>query len=578
MFQYHVTSTSTLPQVETPQPVVPMDSNLLERVNHIQKLKHEMTLEEGDLLEKAMGSRDPDVILKAQAMWDDISQRQAGGTKATIFDPNEWSLGIGYKTKRYFLDDNLLRRMAATPIVSAVIGTRQTQISAFSSPQSSKYDTSFVIRKKKEYYTQEEPKLSKQDKEKIKYITDFLLNCGDQANSWQGDNFDTFLRKITEDSLTMDKAAFEIGRDRKGDPYTFKAVDGATIKLANSYDDDQFEQSSASGTKDKKFGYYPSYVQVIDGAIKAEFYPWELCFGTRNTSTDINKNGYGTSEIERLITIITGMLNADTYNNKFFSQGSNPKGILKVSPGVNRNRIAEFRQQWQAMVTGLNGAWRIPMIESDKMEFQDLQKNNTDMQFGAWQEYLIKVVCAVFKIAPEEIGFKLGNSSGSGEGMGSEGNDSKIKYSRDKGLKPLLKSIEFWINKWIVNAIDQDFEFKFSGIDIDSEKDELEMDVKRGQSYMGWKELRRKAGLKEDLEEGDAILNSVWAQMENAKMYQEQSMQSTDTVNQDSSQWDSIDQEQQPAESNVAKSLLQNIGLHQYADNPMMQEAMAMLM
>ena len=43
-------------------------------------------------------------------------------------------------------------------------------------------------------------------------------------------------------------------------------------------------------------------------------------------------------------------------------------------------------------------------------------------------------------------------------------NEARLKYSRDKGLKPLLKRIEFWINMWIVSQLEKDYELRFVGI------------------------------------------------------------------------------------------------------------------
>ena len=374
----------------------------------------------------------------------------------------------------------------------------------------------------------------------------------------------------------MDQACFEVVEDRKGDPVEYLAVDSGTIYIADSYDDDRDDKNFSDKKKIK--GYYPSYVQVIEQQIVAEYYPWQLCFGVRNESTDINMNGYGNSEIEQLIKIITWMLYSDTYNGKFFSQGSSPKGIIKIAPGANRNRLAEFRQSWQSMVAGVDNAWKIPVMESDSMDWVDLQSKNTDMQFAQWQEYLIKVACAIFKIAPEEVGFNLGNAGGGSSMFGSD-SKTRLEYSRDKGLKPLLKSIESWINKYLVSRLSDDFEFVFVGVDADSEEKQVELLNKKVQNGMGYREWRRAMNLPEDLEKGDFPLNAQYIQristQEQSAMFGGQSQDNTQEA--EGNVWDTLDFEDPDQNSeDFVKATINNLPLGM-KENPMLADALQML-
>lgn len=538
------------------------DDHISGRLDEIRRQKSQLLAEEGELIHKGLHSYDPDVLMKAHSAWHDVQEKSSITGKSILLDPNEWNDSQGYKRKPINITGTVLRRMARTPIIRAIISTRQTQISAFSKPQPNRYDTGFIIRKKKKFFSDEEIELTKADKKRIQELTEFILNCGSESSTWYGDNFDGFLRKLVEECYINDAGTFEVVRNKKGEPVKFFAVDGATIRIADTFDDD--EDNSDSGRKEER-GYYPSYVQVIDGTIRAEYYPWELCYGARNASSDINTNGYGRSELEDLVSVITWMLYGDAYNGNFFSQGASPKGMLKVSGNVNRNRLSQFRQQWMAMVAGVENAWKVPVIESDKMEWIDLQKSNTDMQFSKWQEYLIKIACAVFKISPEEIGFNLGNASGGGS-LFESNNEARLKYSKDKGLRPLLKAIEFWINKWIINPLDDEYEFSFVGIDAETEEKEVELDIKKVSNFMGYKEIRRKYNLPDDIEEGDFILNPQYIQMIQAQQFAGESQESTEAVDEGGGDdiWDSLDQE----DGDVEKSEITDI---------FMQDAIGML-
>jgi len=244
----------------------------------------------------------------------------------------------------------------------------------------------------------------------------------------------------------------------------------------------------------------------------AEFYPWELCFGIRNPTTNIYTAGYGQSELEDLIQIVTAVLWADQYNMNFFKIGSAPKGILKVMGNVNPNSIAEFRQKWTQMVSGAQNAHRVPIIESDKMEWVDLQMNNRDMEFAQFHEYLRTSICALYKISPEELGYKSMNGGSSGNNTTFEsGQEAKLEYSKDKGLRPQLKFTESKINKMLINRLDDEFEFKFVGLDEDTAAAELDANIKKVSNFMTVNEIREIMGLKK-LDNGDYVASSMYFQ------------------------------------------------------------------
>ena len=496
-------------------------TDFLEKMNDVQKQQSLAAVKEQLLLEEAMISKDPETIMKAQKYLKDIEERKNYEMKSYTTDPLAFSQSFGYKDRAIQLSFNTLRRMGRTPIIRSIITTRVDQVAAFSQPQENRNSVGFVIRKKRRFGANDIPKEpTKQELTIIDKAIETLLNCGDNGNNWHGDNFDSFLRKTVRDSLELDQMTYEIIRTRKGDPVEFIAVDAATFRLADSYDDNDYEKTmnryspimtGVSYNKSEPInGYYPSYVQVYENRTIADFYPWELCFGIRNHSTNIYANGYGQSELEDLINIVTYLLYSDSYNGRFFSQGSAPKGILKVSGGINSQKLAEFRQQWQATVAGVMNSHKTPIIDAEKMEWVDLQKGNRDMEYTKWQEYLIKLGCAMYKMDPSEIGFPM--SSSGAPAMFESNNESRLKYSKDKGLKPLLKFIQFNINKYWTTPKFPGYEFAFVGIDSEGEEKELEMDIKKGGLFMTLKELRRKYNLSEKIDDDDVLLNSIWQQ------------------------------------------------------------------
>lgn len=478
-------------------------------------------------LEKALRSESPDDMVRASQVLQQIQPKVDQNTKSFFIDPLEFNSNLGYKDKPFSLTYTTLKRMSKTPIINSIIKTRKNQVADFAEPQENKYSTGFVIRKKPKGGV--EQKMDNKDKKIAFAITDFILKGGN-TSQWGYDDFDTFIRKIVEDSLVYDQMTFECVRNRRGQLESFIATDAATFRMADSffdkdYDNVFFQRHGANVWKDrsdfgpKVHGYYPAYVQVYQNMKVNEFYPWELCFGIRNPSTSIWANGYGCSELEELINVVTSMLWSDEYNRRFFSQGSAPKGFFRVRGTNNEAALQQFKQQWQSMITGVMQSWKTPVIEAD-VDWIDLQKNNRDMEYSSWIEYLIKIACAVYSIDPSEIGWDISRSNGNG-GLFEGSQEQRLKHSKDKGLYPLLKFLQRKLNKYIVEQINPDYELVFVGLNGLTIEEELKMDIDKVNSFMTVNEAREKYEMK-PLEGGDAPNNSAFLQNKNAEAMAQQ--------------------------------------------------------
>lgn len=481
-------------------------------------------------LEKALRSESPDDMVRASQVIQRIQPKIDQNNKSFLIDPLEFNANLGYKDKPFSLTYTTLKRMSKAPIINSIIKTRKNQVADFAEPQENKYSTGFVIRKKSKGGV--EQKMDNKDKKIAFAISEFLMKGGN-ANQWGCDDFDTFIRKIVEDSLVYDQMTFECIRNRRGQLESFIATDASTFRISDSYfdkdyDNSFFQRQGANVWKErndfgkKVNGYYPAYVQVYQNTKVNEFYPWELCFGVRNPSTSIWSNGYGCSELEELINTVTSMLWSDEYNRRFFSQGSAPKGFFRVKGSNNEAALQQFKQQWQSMITGVMQSWKTPVIEAD-VDWIDLQKNNRDMEYSAWVEYLIKTACAVYSIDPSEIGWDISRSNGSG-GLFEGSPEQRLKHSKDKGLYPLLKFIQRKLNKYVIEQINPDYELVFAGLNGLTIEEELKMDIDKVNSFMTVNEVREKYEMK-PLDGGDAPNNSIFLQNKSAEMQQEQQAQ-----------------------------------------------------
>lgn len=511
----------------------------LDEILHKERL---LEVEKGQAISNAFASKNVVDILKAQDYIKTIEKREDINIKSFIIDPLRQASSFGYQEKPYSLSFDMLRAMGKTHIVKSIIATRKTQVLKYCEPQKDKYSTGFVVDKRNKWRASVKDKqLTKEDEKTIEYITNFILNCGTTQNFWHGDTFESFTSKLISDSLELDQACFEVVRDKAGRPIEFFSTDAATYRIADVSSNKEIDKDNEVN------GYKPAFVQVYQGRPVAEFYPWELGFGIRNPSTDIRVNGYGKSELEDMIAIITSLLNSDAYNANFFKVGSAPQGIIRYSGNINQNTVDDFRQQWQAQMAGVNNAHKTPIINADKMDYISTHVPNKDMEFSKFQEFLIKIGCAQYLIDPSEIGFSMNGASDSSKGMGGDNTKEKLDYSKDKGLKPLLKSLQYWLNKYIVWQIDPEFELRFTGIDDEEDKNqELDADIKLVSNLMTLDEVRAKRNLDAMPNgAGEVILNPAFLQAKG--MQQQGDQENSDYIDQQ--------QEQNPFKKSLSEDI-----------------------
>jgi hypothetical protein len=470
-----------------------------------------------DVLAKAQGDEDDDGAQPSEntpataAMHPSEIGDPTAEPKALFWDPFSVIDALGYKERPSSISYSTLQAMVfRMPILQAIIKTRTDQLASFSMPQEDKFQTGFRIqlRDRKAAPSRASEKMSKE-------ITNWMMTTGkvaDEATPNARDNFETFLRKITRDALTYDQMGFEVREDRGHKPFDFYAVDGATLRIADT------TKLHYQGNPDET-----RYVQIYDGLVTAEYGADQLCFGIRNPVTDIRNQGYGVAETEMLITTVTSLLWSWDYNQKFFSQGTSSKGIINFKGAVPERQLRAFRRHWYSMVAGIENAFKTPITNAEGLEYIKLQESNKDMEFSAWFDFLIKVACAIYGMDPLEINFKYGDSGGASS-MFESNNKQKLANSKDKGLQPLLRFIAHRLSSYLVHRIDEDFEFAFVGLDAASPEELADLNTKLVSSYKTVDEVRAE----EDLPplpdgEGEVILNPVW--MQNKTMAAQQDME-----------------------------------------------------
>jgi len=359
-----------------------------------------------------------------------------------------------------FSFDAMRAMVEGTPILNAVIMTRQRQVARFCRPQKGGKGPGFRIASK-----EKQENIDESEKAAIKLLESFVMNSGWETKPRQRmrlkrDSFPNLMAKLVRDSLTMDSMPIETEwkRDKALGFDGIYAVDGATIRLC-----------SEEGYKgeDEIFA-----LQVVQGQIRSAYTYDDLVYVPRNPRTDVLAAGYGMAETELLIRVVTGFLNAFTYNTKYFDSNTIPRGVLNMYGNYSDEDIAAFRRYWNGMVKGVNNAWSLPVMVSKDSEsaakFESFGEQINELMFGKWMTFLTSIICAIYGISPEEINFEsftTGTSSLSGSDT-----EEKLVNSKDKGLRPLLSYLEGTYSEYILSELSDKYTLEFTGLDEEDEQ------------------------------------------------------------------------------------------------------------
>lgn len=523
-------------------------------------------------LQKSLTSESFEEVMKAQAF---IAEQQKNGRRAPqpeiksiLWNPSEIGFnGKGYRDPNNGISFGTLNRMGEIFIVKAIINTRIEQVQNFLKYSLDDQKPGYQIRYKKSLGSEgsEDKELNVKDKKIVDYIVKFLEEGGEN-DKWEcEDNFQEFTRKVLRDSLVLDQMTFELVRARNMNLKKYRAVDAALIRQLDT-NDPRYAQMFENF---RWHGYLPRYAMVWDGQIIRHpvtneyvvFYPWELGYGVRNKTTNVLRNGYGCSELETLIEIVTWILWGMQYNGNFFKQGSQPKGFINVKNGnIDQGTLNEFRQDWKQTMSTVYNSHKIPVIQGIDLEWIDLQQTNRDMEFTEWIKFLLVIACAVYRMDPSELGFQFQDAA---RIFGQEGQKERLDHSRQKGLTPLLVFYQNVLNKYIISEIDDRLELVFTGIEIEDEAAQVELDKKKSEAgFVSLEDMFEKYSGRKFNPEKDTILNTVYQSAQSNKMMGGEGMNQI------------VDDEEGKDSPKTAQEAIDQMLVEKSMDNPILGKAL----
>lgn len=328
------------------------------------------------------------------AMDDAIAKRvkSQGTTLSQVWDPSRG------KPKPTSVTYQTLRMMAQrSEWVSAVLKTRKNQIGGA---------TWSILPK-------DEQDSSPGVEALCEKITNLLKRPSMHGSRPTSRSWRQFLNEVMVDVLVLDQGCIE--KEWTVDKWiaAMYPVDGATM----------------APNMDERGGYHDdAYVQVVDGQITARFGIEDLIWIMDNPQTDVRFSGFGFSPLENLIVSVTAELYASKYNASYFEKGAVPEGIINLGPEAAPEDVNAFRLYWMNEIMGR--PWAIPIMGGSKTEWIPWRASNKDMEYMAYQEWLLKKVCANYTITPKEMGMV--------EDVNRSTAESEDSSEQEKGILPLL--------------------------------------------------------------------------------------------------------------------------------------------
>lgn len=439
------------------------------------------------------------------------------GHKAVLVDPDyAGSEEQGYVEKQNYVSYEILRQVAMRDtVVASIIQYYVNQIGEFSRPQKDKYSVGFRIRLK-----DESKEATAKEKKECEELQEFFLNTGvmdDSRSLDTRDNFETYLRKVVRDSLIYDQLATELIFDNKETIHHFMAVSGGTIRFArlkgekrkSRLERDRMVQRHSGEIKKKtpEENEEATYAQVYRGRIIELFNEDELIFRFRNAVTDLETNGYSIGELEMLLNVLVTHLHAENFNKRMFTDGYAQRGILHIKSDMPRQQLDRVRRDLANRAMGSHNAWRMMIVGGENdVSWINMTPTARDMEYEMFLKYLIRIITAMYSIDPMLINFDIIRESGGGQGA-SFRNEERVKISKSRGLKPMMRFLENVFNDEIMPrtklGAEGKYEFRFVGLEAESRKEEMERFEKEGKLFRTINEMRAEYEL--DPIEADSI-------------------------------------------------------------------------
>jgi HK97 family phage portal protein len=288
------------------------------------------------------------------------------------------------------------------------------------------------------------------------------------------DSWRSFIEPIVEDILVLDAGVIEKERTLGRRLIGLWPVDGAKIKV-NAY-----------WAGDPEEARYYFYRQPLDTPIA--FLNEDMIYMMESPAT---YRKVGLSKLETLQMAIESELSGHMYNHRQVTNAA-PDGMLDLGQGARPDQVNAFKRYWEAEVAGRGAMAFIGGTKDAK--FIPFRGDNREMQFMEWQMYLVRKICAVFGLSPQDIAITGDVNRATA--------DIQAEQTEDRGLRPLLGLIQEYLTREVVwdptyGGSANNLAFRFTRLNLKESLTRAQIN-ERALARISWKtpnEARRQDGL-----------------------------------------------------------------------------------
>lgn len=429
-----------------------------------------------------------------------------------------------YKAKNKLIPDQYLKRIAIQDdLVAAILNARANQMFSFGRERKDRFSTGFEISLNREVEDSLSDEQKKKVQEGIKKLNKSLLTCGQNVGWSDKDlmSFSQFLYMITRNGLTVGRIAVEIiwvqdATTGKRKFHSFRPIDAGTIYNAIPQKEaaeqvrrearfilEQIHNKKLEPERFENDEY--SWIQVIEGRPQQAFTDEECLVHYLYPVADVELEGYPITPLDTAIAAVTTHINITTHNKLYFQNGRAARGMLVVkSEDIDDSITNQFRQHFQANINNVNNSWRMPVFgigPQDEITWQAIESGGRDMEFQYLSDNNARVILSAFQMSPEELPGYAHLSRGTNNQALSESNSEyKLEAHRDLGIRPLMASLEDFINTKILPLIDPDLSkivsLKLAGLDADTPEKESVRLQQDAPIHMTYDEILQKVNKK----------------------------------------------------------------------------------
>ena len=286
-----------------------------------------------------------------------------------------------------------------------------------------------------------------------------------------GMRFRHFIAQVIEDLLVLDAVVLYRRPNRAGDIFSIEVIDGATITPL--LDERGYRPLPPA----------PAFEQWVQGRRVGEWTADEMRYEMMNPRSC---SPYGLSPLECLVATVEGSLRAQAWNLTWFSESDLPPGMLECPADWTPRQIKEFSEYWDALLSGESGGGHRLRRTPAGVKFTPFAQRN-EMEFERFQQWLLRITCALFDLNPAVLGF-------AGETY-KVAQEEQIEAAKQWGLQPLLGFLKEVFDDILAEDLRQpELEFRWAPLEREDELRAAQVEQTYGTTYFTINEVRRKRG------------------------------------------------------------------------------------